>query len=179
MGIESIEEKKAKVLMELRNYKPVKREETKDEIKYIAEDKDGNKVIVLCIIGKAVGIKHIRQIAKDMEEIGAVRALVISDGRYTRSAKAGAKKHNIELIPKWFPPFNIFEHELVPKHEILPPEEVKKLLEKYKIKPYQLPWIRASDPAVIAIGAKPGDVIKITRKSPTAGEAVVYRYVVG
>jgi DNA-directed RNA polymerase subunit H len=74
--------------------------------------------------------------------------------------------------------FNIFEHELVPKHEILVEKEVNDLLEEYHIKPYQLPYIRASDPAVKWIGAKPGDVLRITRKSLTAGESLIYKYVV-
>jgi DNA-directed RNA polymerase subunit H len=51
-------------------------------------------------------------------------------------------------------------------------------LERYRIKPYQLPFIRVSDPAVVAVEAKAGDILKIVRKSSTAGETVVYRYVV-
>ena len=74
--------------------------------------------------------------------------------------------------------FNIFEHELVPKHEILTEKEVNDLLEEYHIKPYQMPYIRASDPAVKWIGAKPGDILRITRKSLTAGESLIYKYVV-
>lgn len=72
----------------------------------------------------------------------------------------------------------ILEHELVPKHEVLSPEEALKILKKLGITPDKLPWIRASDPVARAIKAKPGDIVKIIRKSPTAGEAVVYRYVV-
>jgi DNA-directed RNA polymerase subunit H len=41
-----------------------------------------------------------------------------------------------------------------------------------------MPQVKSGDPAVKAIGAKPGDVLKITRKSTTAGEHVTYRYVV-
>ena len=74
--------------------------------------------------------------------------------------------------------FNVFDHILVPKHEILSKKEAEELLRKYRIKPYHLPKIKSSDPAVKALGAKPGDIIKITRKSPTAGEAVYYRFVV-
>ncbi|MGD8544485.1 MAG: DNA-directed RNA polymerase subunit H [Candidatus Bathyarchaeota archaeon] len=81
-------------------------------------------------------------------------------------------------MPTKFPSFNIFKHELVPKHEILPPEEAKRLLKKYRVKPYQLPHIKASDTAAIAIGAKSGDILKITRKSRTAGKYVSYRYVI-
>ncbi|MCI4435256.1 MAG: DNA-directed RNA polymerase subunit H [Ignisphaera sp.] len=72
----------------------------------------------------------------------------------------------------------ILEHELVPKHEVLSIEEGMKILKEYGVKPEQLPWIRASDPVAKAIGAKPGDIVRIIRKSPTGGEIVVYRYVV-
>ncbi|MGB9960271.1 MAG: DNA-directed RNA polymerase subunit H [Candidatus Bathyarchaeales archaeon] len=81
-------------------------------------------------------------------------------------------------MPKTFPVFDIFEHTLVPRHEILTQEECEKVLAEYRVKPYQLPQIKASDPAVKAIGAKPGDILRIIRKSPTAGEHIAYRYVV-
>lgn len=74
--------------------------------------------------------------------------------------------------------FTILDHELVPKHILLTKEERKQLLEQLKIKPEQLPWIRASDPVAKLIGAKPGDIVKIIRKSPTAGETIAYRFVV-
>ena len=73
---------------------------------------------------------------------------------------------------------NVFDHVLVPRHVLLSREEVEKVLHKYRIQPYQLPRILASDPAVRAIQAQPGDVVQIHRKSPTAGEAIAYRYVV-
>lgn len=74
--------------------------------------------------------------------------------------------------------FSIFDHVLVPKHILLSKEEAEAVLKKYHVKPYQLPYIKASDPAAKAIGAKPGDIVKIIRRSSTSGEVVVYRYVV-
>jgi len=73
---------------------------------------------------------------------------------------------------------NILEHELVPKHEIVSPEEARKLLKELGIEPWQLPWISLNDPVIRAIGAKPGDIVRIIRKSPTAGVSIAYRYVV-
>jgi DNA-directed RNA polymerase subunit H len=69
-------------------------------------------------------------------------------------------------------------HELVPKHEIIGESEIATLMQQYKITPKQLPRIIESDPVIKEIGAKIGDIIKITRKSPTAGESVYYRLVV-
>ena len=70
------------------------------------------------------------------------------------------------------------DHIDVPKHEIMTRSEAEEVLEKYHCKATDLPLIFANDPAIIAIGVKPGDMIKITRKSATAGESLYYRYVV-
>jgi DNA-directed RNA polymerase subunit H len=61
---------------------------------------------------------------------------------------------------------------------VVPKEEARELLRRLRLKPWQLPWIRSSDPLVQLAGARPGDVIKIVRESPTAGESVAYRLVV-
>ncbi len=76
------------------------------------------------------------------------------------------------------PSYDVFQHELVPKHSLLKPEEARQVLERYHIRPFQLPYIKASDPAARAVGAKPGDIIRVVRKSSTAGESDFYRYVV-
>mgnify|MGYP001772859848 CR=1 FL=1 len=72
----------------------------------------------------------------------------------------------------------ILEHELVPKHELLTKEEALRVLRELGVRPEQLPWIRASDPVAKLLGAKPGDIVRIIRKSPTAGTSVAYRFVV-
>lgn len=69
-------------------------------------------------------------------------------------------------------------HGSVPKHELLSIEEAYKVLKELGVKPEQLPWIRASDPVARALGAKPGDIIRIIRKSPISGETIIYRYVI-
>ncbi len=74
--------------------------------------------------------------------------------------------------------FKPLEHKMVPKYEILNEDEVKKILSEYTIEKEQLPKIRISDPSAIAIKARVGDVIRITRQSPTAGKSFFYRYVI-
>ena len=70
------------------------------------------------------------------------------------------------------------DHIYVPKHEIISKKEAEEVLEKYNCQPTELPLIMANDPAIVGLGVKPGDMIKITRKSATAGESFYYRYVV-
>ena len=74
--------------------------------------------------------------------------------------------------------FRLQDHILVPKHEVLSKEEAEELLKILGINKEQLPKIKATDPIVKEIGAKPGDIIKITRDSLTAGKSVFYRLVV-
>jgi len=74
--------------------------------------------------------------------------------------------------------FNIMKHELVPDHEVLSEKEKKQLFEKFNLTPDQLPQIFSNDPVSASIEAKPGQIIKIIRKSRTAKEAVAYRLVV-
>lgn len=177
---ETIEERKAEVLIKLRKYKLIKKEEHEGALGYIVNiPQDKEKALVWCILDQTtVGIAMMNALYKLLEEKGLERAIVISEGRFTHAAKQGAKKRNVELLPKSFPVFEIFEHKLVPKHEILSEKEKSQILAEYKIQPYQMPQIKATDPAVKAIGAKPGDMLKIIRKSTTAGEHIAYRYVV-
>jgi DNA-directed RNA polymerase subunit H len=80
-----------------------------------------------------------------------------------------AIKKNQVLVP---------DHIYVPKHEIISKQEGQEILKKYNCVPTELPLIFVNDPAILGLGVKPGDIIKITRTSPTAGISLYYRYVV-
>ena len=69
-------------------------------------------------------------------------------------------------------------HYLVPKHTKLSEAEAKKFLEKYNVTIKELPKILIIDPALNKMDVKPGDIIKIDRKSETAGKTVYYRGVI-
>ena len=74
--------------------------------------------------------------------------------------------------------FKADKHSLIPKHTKLSEKQKEKLLEDYKISLKELPRILKNDSALQALNVKPGEVIRITRSSLTAGEAVFYRVVV-
>lgn len=73
---------------------------------------------------------------------------------------------------------NPLKHEMVPKHEIMPEENEAEFMKKYHIvAKNKMPKILYSDPIIRIIGAVPGNIIKITRPSQTAGENIYYRCV--
>ena len=72
---------------------------------------------------------------------------------------------------------NPSEHILVPKHEIVLREEIPELKKQLNIQSVaNLPFIRFhQDIQARMLGAVPGDVIKITRDSPSSGIEIIYR----
>ena len=72
----------------------------------------------------------------------------------------------------------LMDHQLVPQHEVLPKERVEEVLSKYGIQLNKLPTILRDDPIVKELKAERGDLIRIVRKSVTAGESIYFRVVV-
>ena len=75
---------------------------------------------------------------------------------------------------------DILKNELVPEHIVLSEKEAEEVIKSLEINAYQLQKILISDPALKALGAdiKPGTLIKIIRKSETAGDSIAYRVVI-
>ena len=79
--------------------------------------------------------------------------------------------HNIKRLQ-----FNLLEHTLVPKVEILTNEQVDVLKKTLNMKTLsQLPEISRFDPQALAIMLRPGQVAKFTRTSQTALTSIYYR----
>ncbi len=76
------------------------------------------------------------------------------------------------------PKFKVDKHILTPKHLKISEKEKTQLFEKYHVTSKEMPKILKTDAALRELEAKPGDVIKIVRKSPTAGVSFFYRVVV-
>jgi len=72
---------------------------------------------------------------------------------------------------------DVTKHVLVPTHTIVSEAEKKKINEKYNLTGIELPRIHKEDPAIAHLKVKPGDIVKIFRKSSTAGQAIFYRRV--
>lgn len=73
---------------------------------------------------------------------------------------------------------NPTKNRLVPKHIILDQTAEKEMLEKYSVNRNQLNWIKASDPIAKYYGMKKGQIVKVIRPSPSAGEYISFRCVI-
>ena len=84
--------------------------------------------------------------------------------------------HIIETFQEQDLLVNITHHELVPTHELLSAEEKVELLKRYRLKESQLPRIQVGDPVAKYLGLRKGQVVKIIRRSETAGRYASYRW---
>jgi DNA-directed RNA polymerase subunit H (RpoH/RPB5) len=171
-------EKRASLLIKYRKLKVKKKEKEEDKTTYFLSRGDSNQIF-LCIVGqRGIGIAYVRELRDLVEETGADKGVIITNVKYTWSARFNAPKLGVELIPHTLPPFDIFKHKLVSPTEILSEEERERIIKVYHAEAYQFPWIKGSDPVSIILGAKPGDILRKSGDSETAGTFVSYRYVV-
>ena len=171
-------EKRAALIIKYRKMRVKKKEKEEDKITYFLSRGTSNPIFLCIANQKTIGIGYVRELKNLIDEKGADKGAIVTDGKYTYSARANAPKMGIELIPPNLPTFDIFKHKLVSPTEILTEEERERIIKFYHSKPYQFPWIKASDPVSIIIGAKPGDILKTSAQSETAGTYLSYRYVI-
>ncbi|KAK8893246.1 DNA-directed RNA polymerases II 24 kDa polypeptide (RNA polymerase II subunit 5) [Tritrichomonas musculus] len=135
------------------------------------QDSKINQKVIQAIVAqmKAENIKHVIIIVKD----GSIPAPMIRLIDKLRNEK----QYKIEYFEQKEVLINITKHDLVPTHEPLTTAEKNELLQRYDINESQLPKILKMDPVVRYFGVEPGTVMKITRRSETAGRYVTYRLV--
>lgn len=69
------------------------------------------------------------------------------------------------------------DNELVSFHEVVSEDETAQILQKLGVTKEQMPVILVDDPIVLELQAKSGDLLRIYRKSHTAGQTIYFRVV--
>ncbi|KAL8959610.1 MAG: hypothetical protein Q9183_005602 [Haloplaca sp. 2 TL-2023] len=126
-----------------------------------------------------IGIKQMRAFAHHISEHKFHTGILITQNPPTTAAtkiRAAIKEHVIEAFEEKDLLVNITHHELVPKHILMSEEEKRKLLQRYRLKESQLPRIQTGDPMAKYLGLRRGQVVKIIRRSETAGRYASYRF---
>ena len=174
----------------VRGYKAEEEYLTNDEIN--KSIRATNMVVINCFNGKekisivltpsdsvitgrrAEFIKMVKKLPKNNEII------LISNKLVSTSIKEYIKSEGIALSSYMWNMFtiNMTKAPLVPTHEILTSSEVTRLEEELFKDSKEFPNISVDDVQSIWLGAKVGDVIKITRNSTYSGKNIAYRRVV-
>ena len=129
----------------------------------------------------SIGVKQMRAFAQTVSSNKFSTGIVVTQNAITPMA--------LKIIPTVLPAVietfveqdllvNITHHELVPKHVLLSRADKAALLERYRLKESQLPRIQVTDPVARYLGLKRGQVVKIIRKSETAGRYASYRWAI-
>lgn len=128
----------------------------------------------------SVGIKQLREFAQQLHEGNHHSGIYVTGAPVTTSALKQVQNLpiTIEVFAEQDLLVNITKHELVPKHILLSPAEKKALLERYRLRETQLPRIRSDDPVAKYLALVKGQVVKIIRKSETAGRYASYRWTI-
>lgn len=126
-----------------------------------------------------VGIKQMRSFAQYLTQNHFHTGILISSVHITAAAlkiiPAVSADVRIETFQDIDLLVNITHHELVPQHSLLSKSEKAALLKRYRLKDTQLPRIQLADPVAKYYGLRRGQVVKIIRKSETAGRYASYR----
>jgi DNA-directed RNA polymerase I, II, and III subunit RPABC1 len=143
-------------------------------------DDPSDQLFVFFPEDEKVGVKPIKTYCQRMKEENVLRAIIVVKVNLTPFAKAAVKEmslrgYRVEYFRDSELLVDITEHKLVPEHIVLTNQQKLELLERYRLKPSQLPRIQLTDPIARYYGLKHQQVVKIIRPSETAGRYVTYR----
>jgi DNA-directed RNA polymerase I, II, and III subunit RPABC1 len=134
-----------------------------------------NTIRIIFNLNNKIKLADIKKFIEDEFEYYII---VLSDKLSPANMKSIHEQHkDVQVFEIKELAFNISKHSLVPKHTLITDEkEIAKLVSNYQLKSKtQFPIILKSDPMSKYLNAKTGNLVKILRYSPSAGEHVVYR----
>jgi len=142
-------------------------------------DDEGNQLFVFFPEDDKLGVKPIKVYIDRMTAESVSNAILVLKVDITPFAKQALQEisdsFRIEHFKESELLVDITQHQLVPEHQVLTPNEKTELLKRYRLKETQLPRIQMNDPVARYFGMKRGQVVKIIRPSETAGRYVTYR----
>ncbi len=148
---------------------------------FVAKATDPSAKMMVFFPEGDVSIKECKSYTERLKGDGVQRGIIVISGKFSNFARTMLAELAPQYIMEHFVEeellIDITEHELVPEHVLLSAEEKKALLGRYKLRENQLPRIQKSDPVARYFGMQQGQVVKIIRKSETAGRYVTYRIV--
>jgi DNA-directed RNA polymerase subunit H (RpoH/RPB5) len=139
-----------KKLMEFIDNDPVSKNKTLDEVILVVDSSFKNK-------------KNLMEVVKMYQE------------REVRGPDLAGSEVFYTVIDNISVRMAIPEHEIVPKHELMTPEETQDFL-NFQLKTMRdFPTVPHTDPQIMWIGGRPGQMVRITRPSEATTISIAYR----
>lgn len=127
---------------------------------------------------ESIGIKYIVKVSEKMVTSKISHCILVYPKNVTSSAKKymeKSSKFKIEAFSEEGLLVNITKHKLMPLHQVLTEEEKKRFLNESRLLESQLARIQLQDPVAKYYGMKRGDIVRIIRRSDTAGKYATFR----
>lgn len=138
-----------------------------------------DKVVVYNSAKPRIYEKDVEQLIKFTESIGGELSIAITPIPPSDRIQDFVRKFSdkVQVFHQGQLQFDITTHRKVSPHRILNDDEKKAFMDKYHVKDplSQMPMIDSQDIMAKWIGAKPGDIVEIMRKSETSGATPYYR----
>ncbi|KAG8346492.1 putative DNA-directed RNA polymerases II subunit [Trypanosoma vivax] len=139
----------------------------------------------MVFFSQGLGMEAVKQYIMTANSDNCDRLIIVTSGKVNATVKRHVDDVNrtgvalkIQLFDEDDLVVNITHHELVPKHTQLEEEEEKEMLQSHSLEKSMLPRILSTDPVAAYLGLERGRVVRIERKSMSAGFYVTYRQVV-
>ena len=160
---------------------------SKNQLDMLLEHENGQRVYIKYHLGKTIRQNNIDEIIDDLFNIektlekkdsviiiikdipndtinGIIKSIWENDGIFI-------SVRGIKTLQ-----FNVFDHEYVPKHEIMNVSEIDEIKKRYNIlNDTMIPEISRFDPVALALLMRPKEICKIIRSSKTSITSEFYR----
>ncbi|KAL7720927.1 ATP-cone domain-containing protein [Entamoeba marina] len=148
-------------------------------IKVVLGEDSSDGIIVFFAKDDKLKVETFTNYLGEVETQGCTKAIIVYHGQLSSVVKQSIERSKCqwEVMQEDELIVNVTKHVLVPKHILLSNEEKEALKKKYQVTVSQLPRLLKTDPICRYYGFQRGDVIKIVRKSETAGRYITYRAV--
>lgn len=158
-----------------------------NQLDLLLSDKTNKKIYVKYYISKNLKSQNIYDLVNDLHNLEEILTnsddliIIINDEpndtiKQTVKDIYIANKIYISVINIKRLQFNILKHVMVPNHTVLDNEQSIEVKKKYNIlNDNQIPDISYFSPVSLVLGIRPGDLVKIDRKSKTAINSEFYR----
>ena len=134
--------------------------------------------IIIYVLSVKQRINDIKRFVEENNDKEGTSYILIVNEKLNAADQVKLNAYDFQIYNLSTLQYNISKHELVPKHELIKDvKEIQNIMEQYQLRSVnQFPYILRTDPMAKYLNAKVGNLMKVTRVSPSCGTNIVYRY---